>query len=218
MLALTRAAFPDPSPLVVLYTVLAVLAQAGVVVALVGWVAASRSATVRERLAPVRRRLGDAGLVLATLVALITVTGSLYLSEVAHYEPCRLCWVQRGFMYPLLPVLVVATVLDAVAVRRFVIPWAFLGACVSAWHIYIEINPEAEVACDPDNPCSIVWIREWGYVTIPVMALSAFALISALLLLATRADHDLDDDLDDDDLDDGDAVDRKPASGARAPR
>ena len=212
MLALTRAAFPDPSPLVVLYTVLAVLAQAAVVVALVGAVLARSSPRARERLAPVRRVLGDSGLVLATLVALITVTGSLYLSEVAHFEPCRLCWIQRGFMYPLLPVLAVAAWRDAVAVRRFVLPWAALGACVSAWHIYIEIHPEAEVACDPENPCSIVWIREWGYVTIPVMALSAFALISTLLVLATRAD-DRDDELDDDDL----ADDQPDVPAAREP-
>jgi disulfide bond formation protein DsbB len=205
MLALTRAAFPDPSPLVVLYTVLAVLAQAGVVVALVGVVLARTSPTWRDRLAPARQLLGDNGLVLATLIALITVSGSLYLSEVAHFEPCRLCWVQRGFMYPLLPVLAVAAWRDAVSVRRFVLPWAALGACVSAWHIYIEIHPEAEVACDPENPCSLVWIREWGYVTIPVMALSAFALISTLLALATRAADDADD-LDDD----GELADQEP--------
>jgi disulfide bond formation protein DsbB len=191
---------PDPSPLVRLYTVLAVLAQAAAVLAALGWLLARRSPTWRHRLAPIRERIGGSALVLVTVVALVTVTGSLYLSERAQYDPCRLCWIQRGFMYPLLPVLAVAAWRDAVAVRRFVVPWALLGACVSVWHIYIEINPEAEVACDPENPCSLVWIRELGYVTIPVMALSAFALIVTLLALATRPD--LDDDLVDEDVDD----------------
>jgi disulfide bond formation protein DsbB len=217
MLAYTLTADPDPSPIIVLYTVLAVCAQAGVVVALAGFVLASRSPVWRARLAPVRQRLGDGALALALIVALVTVTGSLYLSERAQYDPCRLCWIQRGFMYPLLPVLAVAVWRDAVAVRRFVIPWAALGACVSAWHIYIEINPEAEVACDVANPCSRIWVREWGYVTIPVMAISAFALIITLLALATRAD-DTDDDLDDLDDDDTDrAADQPDPPAAREP-
>ena len=105
------------------------------------------------------------------------------------------------------------------AVRRFVYPvGASLGACVSAWHIYIEIHPEAEVACDPENPCSIVWIREWGYVTIPVMALRpAFALHHApCSLRATRRD-DLDDA--DDELDEPDVpAPACPRSGAAAHR
>ncbi|MEC0179826.1 disulfide bond formation protein B, partial [Paenibacillus favisporus] len=34
-------------------------------------------------------------LYLAWIVSLVATGGSLYLSEVMHYEPCRLCWFQR---------------------------------------------------------------------------------------------------------------------------
>ena len=34
-------------------------------------------------------------------------SGSLYFSEVANYEPCRLCWFQRIAMYPLAVILLV---------------------------------------------------------------------------------------------------------------
>src|SRR5690625_1829649 len=34
-------------------------------------------------------------------VALISLLGSLFYSEVMGYEPCKLCWIQRIFMYPL---------------------------------------------------------------------------------------------------------------------
>lgn len=33
-------------------------------------------------------------------VSIIATFGSLYFSEVKHYEPCDLCWLQRIFMYP----------------------------------------------------------------------------------------------------------------------
>ena len=37
----------------------------------------------------------------------VATLGSLYFSEVAHFRPCVLCWVQRAFMYPLAPLLFV---------------------------------------------------------------------------------------------------------------
>ena len=40
--------------------------------------------------------------------------------------------------------------------------------------------------CDVDNPCSLIWVERFGYLTIPTMALSAFVLITTLLLLAPK--------------------------------
>ncbi len=37
---------------------------------------------------------------LAFAVALFTTLGSLYLSEIAHFTPCPLCWYQRICMSP----------------------------------------------------------------------------------------------------------------------
>jgi len=50
----------------------------------------------------------------------------------------------------------------------------------------IERFPSLEggTSCDPANPCAFIWVERFGYLTIPTMALSAFALIAALLLLA----------------------------------
>jgi hypothetical protein len=31
------------------------------------------------------------------------------------------------------------------------------------------------------NPCSTIWVETFGYLTIPTMALSAFALVALLL-------------------------------------
>ena len=43
--------------------------------------------------------------VLGSSVATVATLGSLYFSEEAGYIPCRLCWYQRIFMYPL-PILI----------------------------------------------------------------------------------------------------------------
>ena len=40
------------------------------------------------------------------------------------------------------------------------------------------------ISCDPANPCSLIWVERFGYLTIPGMALSGFALILVLLAVA----------------------------------
>ena len=45
----------------------------------------------------------------AWLVALITMLGSLYYSDVVGFEPCTLCWYQRIALYPMVIILLVAS-------------------------------------------------------------------------------------------------------------
>ena len=132
-----------------------------------------------------RRVLGSVepvALVLAAAVAIVATLGSLYYSEVAHFPPCRLCWYQRICMYPLAPILAIAAGRRDRSVRWYALPLVLVGACLSTWHILVEHFPSLESgACDPLNPCSIVWVEKFGYLTIPAMALSGFAAIGLLL-------------------------------------
>ena len=40
------------------------------------------------------------GLLFAFVVVATATLGSLFYSEIAGFEPCKLCWFQRIFMYP----------------------------------------------------------------------------------------------------------------------
>jgi len=148
------------------------------------------AATSRPTLARLRVALGEQALQLAFLVALVATIGSLWLSEGAHFTPCRLCWYQRIAMYPLSVVLGIAAVRRDVAVRVYALPVVLIGASISIWHVLIERFPslESTTSCDPTNPCSLIWTKRFGYLTIPTMALSAFALLATLLLLAKETD------------------------------
>ena len=120
-------------------------------------------------------------------IALVATLGSLYFSEVADFIPCRLCWFQRIAMYPLAVVLLVAAWRrDLRGAFWYGIWFPLAGAGVSIYHIYIEHHPSAESAsCKAGGaPCSTKWIEEFGYVTIPTLALTAFALIAVLLAMA----------------------------------
>lgn len=128
--------------------------------------------------------LGPDAARLALAVAAVCTGGSLYLSEVAHFVPCRLCWYQRAAMYPLVPVLGLAVLAGWRHVHRVALPLAVAGGCVSVWHVLVERFPTLESgACDPANPCSLIWVERFGYLTIPAMALSGFALIVALMFV-----------------------------------
>ena len=130
--------------------------------------------------------VGPNALWLAFAVALVATLGSLYLSEVAHFPPCKLCWYQRIAMYPLVVVLGVAAARRDLGARLAAGILAVLGGATSIYHLLVERYPSlsSSSSCDPANPCSIRWVERFGYLTIPGMALSGFALIVVLLAVA----------------------------------
>ena len=170
----------------VVLAALAVAAQA----ALAGLLLLALLALIWERprgwLRELRATLAGTELWVAWAVAAVATGGSLFFSEYSDFVPCRLCWFQRIAMYPLAVLLLVAAIRrDARGGAVYALPFPVAGAIVSIYHVYIEHNPEAEsAACKVAAPCSVKWIEELGYVTIPVLALTAFAAIFALLLAA----------------------------------
>jgi disulfide bond formation protein DsbB len=148
--------------------------------------AATVSRPARRLLVEVRETLLGGELWIAWVIALTATLGSLYFSEIAHFEPCRLCWFQRVCMYPM------AVLLFGMALRRdarnallYALPMAVIGAGVAIYQEYIIYHPEAESAgCKQGVSCSVVWIEKFGYIQIPTLALTAFLAIAALLALA----------------------------------
>ncbi|HEX6419386.1 MAG TPA: disulfide bond formation protein B [Acidimicrobiales bacterium] len=165
------------------FALLALAAQAGAV-ALAVTLAARRLAPAAAWPRLVVDAVGPLALALAAAVAGVATLGSLYYSEVADFPPCRLCWFQRIGMYPLAVILAIAAARRDRQVRWYALPLAVAGGAVSIYHVAIERFPSLESgACDLTNPCSTIWVEQLGYLTIPTMALSGFALIALLLAL-----------------------------------
>jgi disulfide bond formation protein DsbB len=143
-------------------------------------------APARRLLAEIRATLLGSELWVAWVVALVATLGSLWYSEIADFVPCRLCWMQRIAMYPMTAILLVAAIrrdLRGGVLYAAIFPVA--GSIIAAYHLYIEANPEKEsAACKVSAPCSTKWIDEFGYVTMPMLAITAFLTIAALLLFA----------------------------------
>lgn len=161
-------------------TVFAVLGVVGAVGALLAIVGALLPPTRPTVLATLRRQ----GYPLAWVVATVATLGSLYLSEIADFPPCRLCWFQRIAMYPLVVVLGVGWWRREASPRLIAFVLAGVGLAVNLWHVAVEIRPSLEgSSCDPNNPCALRWIEVWGVWTIPRLATVAFVLVLTLLAL-----------------------------------
>ena len=133
------------------------------------------------------RFVSQYALPLAWGMALISTVSSLFFSEFSHFEPCMLCWYQRIFMYPLAITTLVAGLFNDHRAARYLLPLPVIGAGVSIYHLLVENGVvEQTQACLVSAPggCATKWIDKFGYVTIPTLALTAFALTFAFLLFA----------------------------------
>ena len=142
---------------------------------------------VRAPLAPVRERLYGYEIWVAFLVATIAVLGSLFFSEIAHFVPCKLCWFQRIFMYPLAISALLAAMADDRRAARYLLPLPAIGLGFSVYHVLIERGVLSETSsCEISAPggCAVRWVDQFGYVTIPTLAGTAFALLVVVLSLA----------------------------------
>ena len=142
---------------------------------------------VRGPLATLRRTIWGYELWLAFVVTAIATLGSLFFSQIANFIPCELCWFQRIFMYPLSIITLLAALANDYRIARYLLPLPVIGAAVSIYHLLVENHDVSQrQACLVSAPggCATKWINEFGYMTIPTLALTGFVLAFAFLLLA----------------------------------
>ncbi len=172
------------------FALLTVGVQATVVAAAALFIGGRFSASIAELGRRGAAVLADSALWLAWLVALVATLGSLYYSEVAGFIPCELCWYQRIAYYPFALILLVAAWRRDANIHRYVLPVVTIGGAISIFHYLLQVVPTIDAgACGVDVSCAGRWVWQFGYISMPMMALSGFALI-ALLVLITRSAED----------------------------
>jgi len=122
----------------------------------------------------------------AWLVASVSTLGALFFGEVMQLPPCVLCWYQRIFMFPLVLILPFGLFPYDRNVVRATLPLAGLGGLVAAFHVLLVagVVPESVKPCTQGVPCSEKVIEWFGFVTIPLLSVVAFAAIAVLLVQA----------------------------------
>ena len=132
--------------------------------------------------------LGKKAMGLALIVATGATLGSLFYSEVMGLAPCQLCWYQRILMYPQVIILLV------VLRQKRGYSWesgvaAGIGGIISAYHYLLQRSAVPNYFCNAvgySESCSTFFEMTYGYITIPLMALTAFVMIIGLNYLGWR--------------------------------
>jgi disulfide bond formation protein DsbB len=134
------------------------------------------------------RLLRANGYYIAVLAAWIATLGSLYLSEVMNFEPCRLCWYQRIAMYPLAVLIPVGLLKRNLSIPTYVFPLTIIGIVLSTYHRLLEEGIiTTSIACEKGVSCAARWINWYGFITIPTLALVAFLVITLSVSASRRA-------------------------------
>ncbi|HAX81088.1 MAG TPA: disulfide bond formation protein B [Actinobacteria bacterium] len=123
-------------------------------------------------------------MLLAWVMALIAMVGSLYYSQVAGFLPCEYCWYQRIAMYPIVVILGIALLRKDRGIRPYVFGLAIPGGLISTYHYLVERFPDLQVGeCNLCIPCSVAWFMKFDLVSIAFMAFVCFAVIVTVLAL-----------------------------------
>ncbi len=170
-----------------LFSLLGLLALAGLVVAAPVLVLARWSSTVAAARDEVVAVVGPIALPLALVVAAVATVGSLWFSEIVGLTPCTLCWYQRIAIYPQVVLLGVAVVRRDERARVAALVLATVGLAISTYHYSLELFPSLDAgACSSEVPCSYVWFRRFGFLTLPGLAWLTSASIAWLSVVAGR--------------------------------
>ena len=129
------------------------------------------------------------GMIFALIVTLFAVLGSLSYSDILGYEPCKLCWYQRIFMYPQLILLGIALYTKDRSASFYAMILSLIGAVIALLHYVVQLGL-IKVGCSTVGysvSCAKVFTMHLGYITIPMMALTAFIMNALFLFIYRKA-------------------------------
>jgi disulfide bond formation protein DsbB len=119
---------------------------------------------------------------------MVAASGSLFFGEVMKLPPCTLCWYQRICLFPLVAIVPAGIVLRDKNLAFYTLPLVLAGLGLAVYHnlIYYGLVPETLTPCTQGVPCSSRQIEWLGFVTIPLMALTAFLSLAICLIVHRR--------------------------------
>ena len=114
------------------------------------------------------------------ILSFIGTIGSLYLSEIRNLEPCKLCWFERIFLFPLVLIFFITWLKKDQNGIIISIPFILIGSLISLYHYFQQVFQSAE-SCEVVN-CSSPYIWELGFISIPLLAFFNFFGLSLILV------------------------------------
>ena len=88
-------------------------------------------------------------------------------------------------MYPLVFILGIGILKKDQNISFYALPLSIAGLIIALYHnlLYYNIIPESAAPCIAGVSCTTKLIEWFGFVTIPLLSLGAFAIITACLII-----------------------------------
>ena len=171
----------DPQSVTKLLATLTILAQIDIAFGLIGL-----AGNLWKKVFASRKDTFKIILLCTYIVSLFSTLGSLYFSDIAGYTPCKLCWYQRILMYPQTILYMVALAINDKKVALYGLALSIPGLILAIYHYLLQIGILETTSCSTVGfsiSCSERFSTTFGYITIPLMSATAFALITVLWLI-----------------------------------
>lgn len=178
---------PNVAMIARILTLLTLLTDIGIVLYLLSAILSVFLPPVRRLRTAVLKSLAPNARVMAFTVAMVAMLGSLFYSEVAKFTPCILCWYQRILMYPQTLLIGMGIIKKDKDVADYAIGFSVAGGLIALYHYWIQVGGTEILPCSAVGysvSCSNRFSLEYGYITIPMMSLTAFTAIILLMIMS----------------------------------
>jgi len=124
------------------------------------------------------------------IIFIVSLTGlllSLYYSDFIGLLPCTLCWWQRIFLYPQVILSGVALWRNDRSILLYSLWLSAIGAIIAGYQSLLQYGLTSSLPCAAGATavsCSKVYFMEFGYITLPLMAFTAFLITGTTAGLA----------------------------------
>lgn len=124
------------------------------------------------------------GLYFAWLVAIISTFGSLYASQIMHYEPCIFCWYQRIMMFPLVLILGIAAYKNDKKIIPYIIALPLIGAIIALVQTYFSYFDVSSYICEEN--CFKEKPQLFGIIDYSIASFFSFSAIIFFLIFSQK--------------------------------
>lgn len=167
------------------FAVLTILGQI-ISVGLIGFLIFKKINPKNKKVVKLSNLISDNYVPIILVVSAGATFGSLSFSEVLGFTPCKLCWYQRIFIYPQFIIASVALFTNETKIKKYILSLSIIGFLIGVYHILVQLFPQALECSDEVAKCSFKEFATFGYITIPVMSVTAFAMLILFSLISSR--------------------------------
>jgi disulfide bond formation protein DsbB len=125
----------------------------------------------------VRKIFSKHAMIIIFAVSFISTTSSLIYSELLGFEPCTLCWWQRIAMYPIVFMSAFALQQYSRQVRNTILTLSGAGVVIAVYHYIIQLTNNTGFCLAGAVDCATIQVNYFGFLSIPLMSATAFAII-----------------------------------------